>query len=100
MDELREVSEFLYQEAALLEEGRWEEWVELFAPDGVSWVPGTTFKADPKKQVNIAFDDVARLRERVSRMKSGAFWAQEPPSRTTRMVSNIRLTTALVVESR
>ncbi len=90
--DLHEVSEFLYREAALLEEGRLEDWVKLFTPDGLYWVPSNSFDIDPERELSIAYDNVDRLRERVSRLRSGSFWAQDPPSRTTRMVGNVRIT--------
>lgn len=87
----QEISDLLYRECALLEEGKFEEWVELFTPDCLYWVPSNSFDGDPQRDVSIVNDDAARLRERVSRLKSGQFWAQDPPSRTTRMIGNMRL---------
>jgi 3-phenylpropionate/cinnamic acid dioxygenase small subunit len=89
--DLPAICEFLYHEAALLEEGRLEQWVALFTGDCLYWVPSNSLEVDPQKAVSIAYDDAARLRERVSRLKSGSFWAQDPPSRTTRVVGNIRV---------
>lgn len=90
--DLENVSEFLFREAALLEEGRLEDWVNLFTPDALYWVPSNSFDIDPGREVSIAYDNIERMRERVSRLKSGSFWAQDPPSRTTRMVGNVRIT--------
>ena len=62
-----------------------------FAPDGVYWIPSNKSDVDPQREVSIVYDDIARLRERVTRLKSGSLWAQDPPSRTTRLVSNIMI---------
>ncbi len=84
---------FVHHEAALLDERRLEEWLALFAEDGRLWVPGRhdDGELDPARQVSIIYDDVRRLRARVTRLLSGKEAAQDPPSRTIRAVTNLRL---------
>lgn len=86
-------ADFVHHEAALLDERRLEEWLELFADDGRLWVPGRHDDGDldPSRQVSIIYDDVRRLRARVTRLLSGKETAQDPPSRTLRAVTNLRL---------
>jgi len=86
---LEAVQAFLFHENSLLDENRYEEWVDLFADDGIYWIPSNEFDIDPKKHVCVVYADKSRLREVVVRAKSGTFWAQEPPSRTSRLVGNI-----------
>lgn len=86
-----ELEEFLFQEAALLDEKRYAEWVELFTEDAVYWVPANRFDVDPKKHVSIIYDSTQRLRERLGRMEHPYFWAQDPASRLSRIVGNVRL---------
>lgn len=83
------VEAFLVHEAALLDERRYAEWIELFTPDGIYWVPANRDDSDPKNHVSLIYDDVRRLRERLVRAGSGMFWAQDPPTRATRMVGNL-----------
>ncbi len=81
---------FLAEEARLLDEDRLDEWLALFAPECIYWVPGTR-GGDPRREIAIAFDDRRRLEDRVFRLRSGEAWSQRPGSRTVRTVSNIEL---------
>ncbi len=83
------VEAFLIHEAALLDERRYADWVELFAPEGIYWVPANHDDSDPKTHVSLIYDDVRRLKERLVRAGSGMFWAQDPPTRTTRVLGNL-----------
>lgn len=85
------IADFLYQENALLDERRYSDWVELFTPDAVYWVPANEDATDPLQHVSLIYDDVRRIRERIARAGSGMFWAQDPPTRTTRLLGNIRV---------
>jgi p-cumate 2,3-dioxygenase subunit beta len=88
--ELRaEVEAFLFREAELLDARDFDAWLGLFAEDGLYWVPSGSDDMDPAHEVSIAYDSLPRLRERVWRLRSGVAHAQEPPSRTTHIVSNV-----------
>lgn len=92
MDTLRRrVEEFLYQEAKLIDEHRYEEWLALWSEDALYWVPCNSDDADPMRQAMIIYDNRARLEERVYRLTSGAAWAQQPQSRTRRLISNVEV---------
>lgn len=90
---LSAVSDFVHFEAALLDARELEQWLGLFAADGKLWVPGRHDDGDldPACQVSIIHDDVRRLRARVTRLLSGKESAQDPPSRTIRAVTNLRV---------
>ncbi len=85
------IEAFLYEEARLLDDGEYEAWVDLFTDDGILWIPCNKPDVDPARELNLAYDTKARLRERVDRIRSEFFWSQEPASRTCRLVSNITL---------
>jgi benzoate/toluate 1,2-dioxygenase beta subunit len=87
----RRVEEFLYQEAKLIDEHRYEEWLALWSEDALYWVPCNSDNADPMRQAMIIYDNRARLEERVYRLTSGAAWAQQPQSRTRRLISNVEV---------
>jgi p-cumate 2,3-dioxygenase beta subunit len=91
---LREaVEDFLYQEAALLDEWRLDEWLALFAVDGRYVVPTTDLpEGDPKKELVFIDDDMVRLRARVERLKSRHGHREYPSSRTRRFITNVRIT--------
>lgn len=84
-----EVTAFLFHEARLLDERRYDEWVSLFAEDGLYWMPSDDLTADPATSVTIVYDDVDALRSRIGRLNTGKQYAQDPPSRICRAVSNV-----------
>ena len=90
---LREmVEEFLYQEAALLDAWRLDEWLALFTADGRYFMPTTDLPdGDPRKDLVFIDDDMVRLRARVERLKSRHGHREYPSSRTRRFISNIRI---------
>lgn len=92
MVSLRErVEEFLFYEAKLIDEHLYDEWLGLWTEDGLYWVPCNTDDADPARQAMIIYDNRARLGERIYRLTSGAAWAQQPRSRTRRLISNVEV---------
>ena len=90
---LREtVEEFLYQEAALLDAWRLDEWLALFTEDGRYLVPTTDLPdGDPRKDLVFIDDDMVRLHARVERLKSRHGHREYPSSRTRRFISNLRI---------
>ncbi|MGE0625564.1 MAG: 3-phenylpropionate/cinnamic acid dioxygenase subunit beta [Pseudomonadales bacterium] len=94
-----EVEEFLYREAALLDARRFDEWLALLTDDIHYWMPirrTTTARevdAEFTRPGDMAFfdDDKEMLTLRVQRLSVGRAWAEDPPSRTRRLVTNIRL---------
>src|ERR1700740_1760727 len=92
MGSLRErVEEFLFYEAKLIDEHLYEEWLGLWTEDGLYWVPCNTDDADPARQAMIIYDNRARLGERIYRLTRGPAWAQQPRSRTRRLISNVEV---------
>jgi 3-phenylpropionate/cinnamic acid dioxygenase small subunit len=85
-----EAEAFLYREARLLDERRFEEWLDLFTADGIYWLP-IDDGADPKRRVSLIHDDEQRRRERVFRLLHTEPPSQYPPSRTQHFVSNVQL---------
>lgn len=85
----RRCARFLFEEARLLDARKYDEWLALFAADGTYWVPLREGQPDPESELNILYDDAGRLADRVARLNSGIAYAQDPPSRTSRTISNI-----------
>lgn len=87
------VEDFLYAEAALLDDWRLDEWFELFAPGAVYEVPtaGAADDEDPTTCLFYIADDHVRLRERVARLHKREAHAEYPHSRTRRMIGNVRI---------
>jgi p-cumate 2,3-dioxygenase beta subunit len=97
----REVEAFFFQEAALLDEWRLEEWLELFTEDARYVVPVTDAReGDLRETLSIINDDMARLRGRVERLKSRHAHREFPWSRTRRLITNVRVIEATQEEIR
>jgi p-cumate 2,3-dioxygenase beta subunit len=91
-----EVEDLLFAEAAMLDEWRLNEWLDLLTEDATYQVPPTDAPgADAKNTLFIIADDAARIRFRVKQLLGKSAWAENPHSRTRRMISNVR-----VLESR
>jgi p-cumate 2,3-dioxygenase subunit beta len=87
-----EVEDFLYREAALLDEWRLDEWLGLLTADARYRVPSNDRPdAEPADTLFTIADDPSRLRARVARLKDRNAHAEYPPSRTRRMISNVRI---------
>jgi benzoate/toluate 1,2-dioxygenase beta subunit len=87
-----EVEQFLYAEADLLDRRDFPGWLRLFTEDSIYWIPNGSDDLDPSRSVSIVYDDFARLSERVWRFEGGLAYAQQPQSRTARIVSNVQVT--------
>src|SRR5438132_6786571 len=87
-----EVEDLLYHEAALLDGWRLEEWLELLTEDAIYQVPPTDIpEGDPRNTLFIIADDALRIRSRVKQLLGKSAWAENPHSRTRRMISNVRI---------
>lgn len=87
---VEEAERFLFAEARLLDERRFDEWETLFTDDGVYWLPIDP-DVDPARAVAIIYDDRQRLHERVYRLMKTPVLDQNPASRTIRFVSNVEV---------
>jgi len=84
--------QFLYHEARLMDEMRYDEWFALWLDTGTYWVPVNPDDSDPRRQVSIIYDDYLRLEQRVDRLKSGSVLAvEEQRGAMRRVVSNVEV---------
>jgi benzoate/toluate 1,2-dioxygenase beta subunit len=81
----------LFEEARLIDDGRFEDWLDLFTKDCLYWIPSTPGGGDPRREVSIAFDDRRRLEDRIYWLRTGYAYSQIPPSRTRRLITNIEV---------
>jgi 3-phenylpropionate/cinnamic acid dioxygenase small subunit len=108
---IREVEQFLYREARLLDERRFHAWLELFTDDVRYWMPGRSNRypkvskaiviLDPERYTEEELtkeDELAILDEtketlgrRIARLETGMAWAEDPPSRTRHIITNIEV---------
>jgi len=69
-----DVVRFIYREARLLDEKRWDEWYSLFSEDAYYWVPLTRNQPDAEFHTSLAYEDRLLLRLRIERLR------RRPPS--------------------
>ena len=92
-----EVEQFYYEEAELLDDGRFADWLELLADDLDYWMPTRTNRLRRQQALSIAargeagyYDETKEsLAWRIRRFDSGMAWAEDPPSRTRHLITNI-----------
>lgn len=87
----RQVENFIYREARLMDDNAYDEWLSLWAAEALYWVPVGADELDPSQQISIIYDDRNRLESRIARLKSGYAHSQDPKSRMRRVVSNIEI---------
>jgi 3-phenylpropionate/cinnamic acid dioxygenase small subunit len=84
-----EVEQFLYRQSDLLDTKRWQAWVDLFADDGVYWMPPepsyTTWDGTPA----IFAEDKNLMEVRMRRVLHPDAWSQRPVWETNHVVSNV-----------
>jgi 3-phenylpropionate/cinnamic acid dioxygenase small subunit len=97
---IRDIEAFLYTEAELLDERRFEEWLALFTDDVRYWMPmrrnvkfGEQERENTREQQDMNWFDEgkATLTQRVQQILTGVHWAEEPLSRVCHMVSNVQI---------
>lgn len=96
----RQAANFLYHEAELLDERRYEEWLELLADDVRYWMPmrrnvkfGELEREFTREGQDVNWFDEGKdtLTRRVQQILTGVHWAEEPLSRICHMISNVQL---------
>jgi 3-phenylpropionate/cinnamic acid dioxygenase small subunit len=92
-----QIEKFVHLEALLLDERRFEEWLDLFHDDIHYWMPSRSVRYERESNKEHSqphevahFDENKRgLEERVTRLRSGMAWAEDPPSRTRHLFTNV-----------
>lgn len=100
----KEIEEFFYAEAELLDERRFEEWLDLMTEDVRYWMPmrrnvkfgeGKREETRERKDINWLDEGKTTLTQRVRQILTGIHWAEEPLSRVCHMVSNVQIIKAV-----
>jgi 3-phenylpropionate/cinnamic acid dioxygenase small subunit len=96
-----EIEDFLYYEADLLDERRYDDWLALLADDVRYWMPiRRNVKIDDlaereftRESRDISWFDEGKetLTRRVRQIQTGIHWAEEPVSRISHLISNVQL---------
>ena len=76
-----DIAAFVYAEARLLDERRYEDWLDLFAEDGRYWIPAEWGQTDPVMQPSLMYEDRFMLDVRIRRLRGARTYSQKPKSR-------------------
>ncbi len=87
----RQVERFLFAEARLLDERRFEAWLALWTEDGMYWMPRRPQQESPYDHISLFWDDAMLRRVRVRRLDHPRNWSQQPPTRAVRLVGNVTI---------
>ncbi len=90
-DVQREVEQFLYGQAELLDGKHWQAWIDLFAPTGVYWMPVTPEQTEWEGSPSIFAEDKLMMEIRQGRVSHPNAWSQAPMWETSHLVSHVTL---------
>ena len=89
--DIRVIEQFLYREARLADEHRYDDWEALWTDDALYWVPAGSDDADPMTRMSVVHDNRNRIATRVKQFNTGRRHSQTPTSRLRRVVSNVEI---------
>lgn len=76
----QELAEFVYREARLIDEKRFEEWYELFTDDARYWMPLTRGQPEDDTHTSLFYEDKLLLKVRIARLRTTNAFSQQQPS--------------------
>lgn len=76
-----DIIDFIYDEARMLDEGRFSEWLDLWIPEGHYWMPLDYKQKDPDLVTSLLYEDDFMRRLRVERLNGERTFSQKPKSR-------------------
>lgn len=85
------ITQFLYQEARLQDEHRFQDWEALWTDDAVYWLPANGENTDPERDMSILYDNRSRIGLRIRQFLTGKRYSQMPVSRLRRVIGNIEV---------
>ena len=91
MKSQHEVEQFLYHQAELLDTKQWQKWIDLFAPEGIYWMPPDATYKTWDGQPAIFAEDKNLMNVRMGRVLHPDAWSQRPLWETNHVVSNVRI---------
>jgi 3-phenylpropionate/cinnamic acid dioxygenase small subunit len=85
----REVEQFLYRQAELLDGKEWQGYIDCFAPEGVYWMPAHPHQTSGDGEPSIFFEDRNLMTIRMKRILHPRAWSQKTQWGTSHVVSNV-----------
>ena len=77
----QDLIDFVLREARLIDQQRFDEWLDLFSEDGIYWMPLEWGQTDQRLTASLMHEDKMLLRVRVERLKGQRTFSQKPKSR-------------------
>ena len=77
----QELIDFVVREARLIDQQRFDEWLDMYADDGFYWMPLEWNQTDPRLTCSLMYEDKLLLSIRVERLKGARTFSQKPTSR-------------------
>ncbi len=90
----QELVRFVYREARLVDEKRYDEWYELYTDDGFYWVPLVPNQPDGVDHTSLAYEDKLLLKLRIERLRNPRSYSQHPESRCHHLVQQPEIESA------
>jgi 3-phenylpropionate/cinnamic acid dioxygenase small subunit len=78
----QQLVDFVYAEARMLDEQRFDDWLQLFTDDGRYWMPLAPGQQDPILHSSLLYEDKLLLRIRIERLSGARTFSQQPKSRS------------------
>jgi len=78
----KQLVEFVYAEARMLDEQRFDDWLNLFTEDAYYWMPLAPGQQDARLHASLLYEDKLLLRVRVERLAGARTFSQQPRSRS------------------
>lgn len=88
------ITAFIHDEAECLDEGRYEDWLELFADNGIYWIPRTPDQADPNNEISLFYGTRSVLEVRVRRLRHPHVHSIAAPFRVSHVIGAVRISPA------
>jgi 3-phenylpropionate/cinnamic acid dioxygenase small subunit len=83
------VEQFLYHQSELLDEKHWRAYIDLFADDGVYWMPVTPDQTEWQDSPSIFAEDKWMMEVRMGRVTHPNAWSQAPQWGTSHVIGNV-----------
>lgn len=89
--DIRDIEDFLYREAGLLDRPDLDGWVQLFTADGTYWMPAAEDQPDPLNHISHIYDDRVMMEIRRRNFVHPRASSKDSPVRASHLIGNIRL---------
>lgn len=91
LDIQREVEQFLYRQAELLDGKHWQGWIDLFTPAGIYWMPVSADQVEWEGSPSIFAEDPLMMEIRKGRVSHPNAWSQAPLWETSHLVGHVAI---------